>query len=611
MRIIGLLLAFLAWMPSSGLAQTQPAVIHTHGLSLHGQPKYPADFRHFEYADPDAPKAGELRSYAIGTFDTLNPYTLKGISAAGLGNMYDTLMANADDEPYCEYGLLAEDIEVPADLSWVIFTLRKEARFHDGQPITPEDVIFSFSTLKTHGHPQYRFYYENVLEARKIGPSQVKFIFAKGENRELPHIIGQLPVLPRHYWKNRQFEKTTLEPPLGSGPYRIATVDPGRSITYRRVADYWGKDLPVKRGLHNFDKIRYDYYRDSTVALQAFLAGEYDFRLESAAKDWATAYHTPAVSAGLIRTEEIPHKLPQGMQGYVFNIRRPLFKDRRVRQALGFAFDFEWSNKNLFYGQYTRTQSYFANSELASSGLAGPQELAILEPLREKIPAEVFTQPYQAPQTDGSGYIRKQLGQALALLKEAGWNIKSGKMVHAATAEPFSFEILLNSPSLERVTLPYIKNLQQLGLDVRLRTVDAAQYQQRVEVFDFDMIVDVFGQSSSPGNEQRDFWGSAAANQPGSRNTIGIQDPAVDRLIDLVIAAPDRDSLINRTRALDRVLLWNFYVIPHWHLGKFRIAYWDKFGQPQVRPAYNLPVESWWVDPDKEARLARGRQQLK
>jgi microcin C transport system substrate-binding protein len=342
------MLMLLSWVPAAALAQAQPSITHFHALTLHGQPKYPADFKHFGYVNPDAPKGGELHNFAIGTFDTLNPYTLKGMSAAGLGDMYDTLLVNADDEPYSEYGLLAEGIEVPEDHSWVVFSLRKEARWHDGRPITPEDVIFSFSTLKNHGHPQYRFYYANVLEAQKAGPRQVKFIFAKGENRELPHIIGQLPVLPQHFWQDRDFEKTTLQPPLGSGPYRIAAVDPGRSISYERVADYWARDLPVKRGLHNFARIRYDYYRDTTVALQAFLAGEYDFRLENVAKDWATAYGTPAVAAGLIRKEEIPHQRPQGLQGYVYNIRRPIFADRRVRQALAFAFDFEWSNKNLF-----------------------------------------------------------------------------------------------------------------------------------------------------------------------------------------------------------------------------------------------------------------------
>lgn len=597
--------AALAWASAAGAAGPKPAV--THALAMHGSPKYGAGFTHFEYADPKAPKGGEVRLHAIGTFDTLNGYALKGVAAVGLGLTYDTLLANSEDEAFTEYGLLAESVEVPDDRTWVTFTLRKDARWHDGRPVTADDVVFSFDTLKTKGHPFYRTYYADVAKAEKLGALKVRFTFAGGENRELPLIVGQMPVLPKHYWQKHEFDKTTLEPPLGSGPYRVEAFDAGRSITYARVPDYWGRDLPVNRGRHNFDRLRYDYYRDATVALEAFKAGEYDFREENVAKSWATAYEVPAVQQGLVRKEELRHERPTGMQGFVMNLRRPLFQDPRVRRALAYAFDFEWSNQNLFHGQYTRTASYFSNSELASRGLPGPEERAILEPLRGQIPAEVFTREYQPPASDGSGRIRDNLREAVELLGQAGWTVQGGKLVPAQGGPPFSFELLLNSPTWERIALPYAKNLERLGIEARVRTVDAAQYQKRVEEFDFDMIVDVFGQSLSPGNEQRDLWGSAAAAEPGSRNTIGLRDPAVDRLVELVVAAPDRDSLIHRARALDRVLLWGHYVIPHWHIRTFRVAFWDRFGRPATTPRYALGFDTWWVDRDRETALRARR----
>ncbi|MBW1996959.1 MAG: ABC transporter substrate-binding protein [Deltaproteobacteria bacterium] len=592
-------------------ARAEDPVPPVHALAMHGKPKYGPDFEHFDYANPSALKGGEARLHAIGTFDTLNAFTLKGIPAAGLGNMYDTLLVGSDDEAFTEYGLLAQSIQVPKDRSWAVFTLRPEAKWHDGKPITVEDVIFSLETLKKKGHPFYRAYYANVARAEKAGARRVKFIFSGGENRELPLIIGQLPVLPKHYWQGRDFQKTTLEPPLGSGPYRIKAFSPGRSITYERVPNYWGKDLPVNRGRYNFQIIRYDYYRDSTVALQAFKAGEYDFRLENSSKDWATAYDIPAVKEGLIVKEAIPHERPTGMQGFVYNIRKSIFRDRRVREALAYAFDFEWANRNLFYGQYTRTKSYFSNSELASRGLPGPEELKILEPFHDKLPPEVFTREYEPPSTAGGKSIRSNLRKALKLLTEAGWVFKGRKLVNRETETPFTFEILLNSPTWERIALPFAKNLERLGIDVRVRTVDTSQYQKRVEEFDFDMIVDVFPQSLSPGNEQRDFWSSASADQPGSRNTIGIKDPVLDALIDLVISAPDRESLIYRTRALDRVLLWGHYVIPHWHIRYFRVAYWNKFSRPKITPKYALGFDTWWIDPEKEAILLEKKASLK
>jgi microcin C transport system substrate-binding protein len=611
MRIVTFLviLAVLFSCPSGAFAEE--TVTPVHAVAMHGKPKYGPDFQHFDYANPHAPKGGDVRLYAIGTFDNLNSFTLKGISAVGLGGLYDTLLTQSFDEAFTEYGLLAESIEMPEDRSWVAFTLRKKARWHDGKPVTVEDVIFTLNVFKTKGHPFYRAYYANVAGAEKIGERKVKFTFSGGENRELPLITGQLPILPKHYWESRSFEKTTLEPPLGSGPYKIKSFQPGRTITYTRVKDYWGKDLPMNRGRHNFDTIRYDYYRDSTVALQAFKAGEYDFRQENSSKDWATAYDVPAVHGGLIKKELVPNERPTGMQAFIFNIRRPFFKDRRVREALTYAFDFEWANQNLFYGQYTRTSSYFSNSELASRGLPTPAELIILQPFRDKIPKEVYTKEYRPPSTLGEGRIRANLRQAMQLLKEAGWVFRNRKLVNDKTGVPFSFEILLSQPTWERISLPFAKNLKRLGIDARVRTVDAAQYQKRMEEFDYDMVVDVFPQSLSPGNEQRDFWSSASADEIGSRNTIGIKDPTVDALIDLVISAPDRESLVFRTRALDRVLLWGHYLIPHWHIRSFRVAYWDKFDRPGVTPKYSLGFDTWWVDHEKEAVLKGKKETIK
>jgi len=575
---------------------------------MHGAPKYGPAFKQFDYADAGAPKGGKVRFSAIGTFDSLNPHALKGTKAAGLGDLYETLTTGSLDEAFSRYGLLAESIETPNDRSWVAFTLRPNARWHDGKPVTVEDVIFSLETFKTKAHPFYRSYFASIAKAEKTGPRKVKFTFSVGENRELPLISGELPVIPKHYWQGRDFTKTTLEPPMGSGPYRIKSFEPGRSITYERVKDYWGVGLPVRRGMNNFDEMRYDYYRDATVALEAFKAGEYDFRQENVSKNWATAYDFSAVGQGLVLKEEIRHQRPTGMQAFVFNSRKKIFSDPRVRRALTFAFDFEWTNKSLFYGQYTRTRSYFSNSELASIGLPSKAELKVLEPLRGRIPDEVFSQIYTPPETDGAGNIRANLRAALKLLSEAGWVFKDRKLVNAETGAPFKFQILLAQPTWERIALPFVRNLKRLGIDASVRTVDAAQYQKRVESFDFEMIVDVFGQSLSPGNEQRDFWSSASADIQGGRNIIGIKDKAVDELVDLVISAPDRESLIARTRALDRVLLWGHYVIPHWHIRAFRVAIWNKFGRPKITPKYGLCVDCWWVDKNKEANLNAARK---
>jgi microcin C transport system substrate-binding protein len=584
--------------------------ITAHGFALHGDLKYPPDFPHLDYVNPDAPGGGEARLSAVGTFDTLNPFTLKGVSATGLGGLFDTLTYQSLDEAFSEYGLLAETITIPEDSTWVEFTLRPEARFHDGSPVTVEDAIFTLEALKAKGHPFYRAYYANVEKAEKVGERTVRFSFGGDVNRELPLIVGQMPVLSKAYWGGRDFEKTTLEPPLGNGPYRIVAVEPGRSITYERVADYWGKDLPIHKGRDNFGRLRYDYYRDNTVALEAFKAGQYDIRVENNAKEWATAYDSPALSQGLIKKEEITNEQPTGMQGFLFNTRREIFKDPRVRQALGYAFDFEWTNQTLFYGAYTRTESYFSNSELASDGLPSEAELKILEPFRGQIPEEVFTEEYRAPRTDGSGNLRDNLRTAFELLGEAGWEIRDGKLTQKDSGRVMRFEMLLVNPAFERVVLPFKKNLERLGVEMNVRTVDTSQYQKRIDDFDFDMTVAAIGQSLSPGNEQRDFWNSKKADEPGSRNQAGIKDPVVDQLVELVISAPDRESLITRTRALDRVLLWGHYVIPNWHIRVFRVAYWDKFGRPEISPKYSLGVDTWWIDADKAAGLAKrmGRQ---
>ena len=575
------------------------------GIAMHGQPKYAASFDHFDYVNPNAPKGGEVHLAAMGSFDNFNPFIVKGQSA-DIGQLFETLMASSADEPFSEYGLIAESIETPPERNWVVFNLRPQARFHDGSPITADDVLFSFDILRTKGTPNYRAYYQNVVKAEKLSDRKVRFSFAPGDNRELPLILGQLPVLSKKYWQGRKFEETTLEPPLGSGPYKIESFDAGKRLTLVRVKDYWGKDLPVNKGLYNFDKIRVDYYRDSTVALEAFKAGEYDFRPENESKKWATSYTFPAVTAGTVKVKTFENQRPTGMQGFVYNLRRPLFQDDKVRQALAYAFDFEWSNKNLFYGQYERTSSFFSNSDLASSDLPSTEELKILNPLKGKIPDAVFTDDYKPPSTDGSETgIRQNLRIAAGLLKEAGWEVKDGKLTK--NGQPFTFEILIDEPVWERVALPFVQNLQRLGITASVRTVDSSQYFNRMIAFDYDMIVHVWGESESPGNEQREFWGSIAADQSGSSNASGIKSEAIDSLIETLVAAPDRESLVTRTHALDRVLLQSHIVIPHWHIGYDRVAYWDKFGMPTVIPRRGMVFDAWWIDPAKAAALGKGK----
>ena len=596
-------------LPSLRRARAQgPAPLRTHALSLLGEPSLPADFTHWPWVNPEAPKGGELALTALGSFDSFNPYILRGTPAVGLGNIYDTLLKESADEASTEYAHLAGVIEVPADRRGVAFELRPEARWHDGRPVTAEDVVFTFDALRTHGRPFYRAYWADVTDVVAEGPRRVVFRFRGNENRELALILGQLAVLPKHWWEGKDFSRPILDPPLGSGPYRIERFEPGRGITYRRVPEYWGRDLPTMRGTNNFDTMRYEYFRDTTVALEAFKAGQIDFRTENIAKDWATAYDFPAVRRGLVKRDEIRHELPTGMQAFAVNLRRSLFGDARVRRALIEVFDFEWMNANLFYGSYTRTQSYFSNSELASGGLPQGRELAILEGFRGRIPDPVFTEPYTLPVTDGSGNNREGARRALALLREAGWTVRERRLVNAQ-GQPFEFEILLNGPSFERVALPYVQWLQRLGMNPRVRTVDPAQYRVRMDAFDFDMTVGGAGQSLSPGNEQRDYWTCEKARQNGSRNISGICDPAIDALVELVINAPDREELVARTRALDRVLLWHNFMVPHWHIRTFRIAWWDKLDRPARNPRFNLALDSWWVDPSREGAVEQARQQ--
>ncbi len=591
-------------LPSRSFAQGEAKTVVSHGIAIHGQPETPADARNLAYANPDAPKGGTIKLAGRGTFDSLNPFILKGTPAGAVGLVYETLLESNYDEASTGYGLLAETIEVPLDRSWAIFKLRAEARWHDGKPVTAEDVVFSFDILKEKGAPQYAVYYQDVTKAEALDEKRVKFTFAGGDNHELPNIIGQLNVLPKHWWATREFDKTTLEPPLGSGPYKIDSLEAGRFIVAKRVEDYWGRDVWLNRGRHNFDTIRYDYYRDEQVAFEAFKAGQVDYREEFTSRLWATAYDFPAVKSGAVKMLTLHHSSTLPMQGVIFNLRKEEYRDRRFREAFIHLIDFEWFNKTLSYGLLNRINSYFFNSELAASGLPSKEELEILEPLRSQIPPEVFTREYKLPVTDGSGNNREGQRRAIALLKEAGWEIRNGKMTNAKSGQPLSFELLLGEPRLERFALPFKQWGEKVGIEVRLRTVDPVQYQKRMEAFDFEATLELFVNSLSPGNEQRDFWGSKAADIKGSRNTIGIKDPAVDKIIELIVSAPDRQSLITRARALDRVLLWNQYMIPQYYSTTWWVAHWDKFGYPARFAKYQpRGWTTWWIDAEKERTL--------
>lgn len=584
-----------------------------HGLSLFGDLKYGPDFKHFNYVNPDAPKGGLVRLSAIGTFDNFNIVVsgVKGSLAAGTDLIYDTLMAPALDEVSAEYGLLAEAASFPADFAHVIYRLRPNARWHDGRPVTPKDVIFSFEVFRKN-HPQLAAYYRHVVKAEQTGERDVTFFFDQPGNRELPQIVGQIQVLPQHWWEGkdssgnpRDVTATTLEPPLGCGAYRLKDFVPGRSIAFERVPDYWGKDLPVNVGRDNFDEIRYEFFRDTTVALEAFKADQMDWRSENSAKNWATAYDFPAVREKRVVLEEFPIRSMGIMQAFAFNIRRDKFKDPRVRRAFNYAFDFEEMNKQIFFGQYTRIASYFEGTELASSGLPTGQELEILETVRKEVPPEVFTTPYKNPVGGSPEAVRANLREGTRLLREAGYEIRNQKLVDAKTGEPYAVEFLAADPNSERFVLFYKPSLERLGITVSVRTVDDAQYENRLRQWDFDITTASWAESLSPGNEQRGYWGSQAADQPGSRNLIGIRNAAVDALIDRVIFAKSRPELVAATRALDRVLLHHNFVVPQWTYGKARTARWDRFARPETMPEYGMAAfpTIWWWDAGRAAKI--------
>ncbi|MGB0664828.1 MAG: extracellular solute-binding protein [Pontibacterium sp.] len=590
------------WLKTTGTAITLAASLsvttsyaYQHGLAMHGELKYPADFNHFEYTNPNAPKGGQATLASIGSYDSFNPFIIKGTSPTGLGLLFDSLMEKALDEPFSQYGLLAKGVELAEDRSKITYYLHETAKFHDGSPVTAHDVVFTFETLLEKGQPFYKAYYGDIDTIIADDDYTVTFTFKNTDNRELPLIIGEAPIFSKAFWQDKDFSKPSLEVPLGSGPYQVAEFEAGKSITYQLNPNYWAKDLAVNKGNHNIGALKYDFYLDETVSLEAFKAGEYDFRQEYSSKRWATAYNSDALTRGDIVTEEIKHQNPTGMQAFVFNTRKGIFADAKTRQALSYAFDFEWSNKNLFYGAYTRSHSFFSNSEMAATELPDAKELAILEPFRAQLPAEVFTQVYQAPTTDGSGNNRRQLRTAKKLLTEAGWQYQGGQLVDPNSGQPLTFEVLLASPTFERVVAPMLKNLERLGIKATMRTVDVSQYINRVRDFDFDMVVGSFAQSSSPGNEQRDYWASSTADLPGSRNLIGVKDPVVDALIEKIINAQTREELVLTCRALDRVLQWSYYVIPQFHISSYRVAYWNKFERPEIAPKKALGFSTWWI----------------
>ena len=587
-----------------------------HALSLFGEVKYPAGFKRFDYVNPDAPKGGMVRLIQVGTFDNFNLAVagIKGTLAAAVGQIYESLTTASLDEVSTEYGALAEQVSHPDDFSYVIYRLRPQAKWHDGKPVTPEDVIFSLDSFKKH-HPQYSAYYRHVVKAEKAGERDIKFTFDAPGNRELPQIVGQLTILPKHWWegtdsegRKRDISATTLEKPLGSAPYRIKEFVPGRTVTLERVKDYWGRDFNFSIGRNNFDELRYEYFRDGSVALEAFKGDQVDWRTENSAKNWATAYDFPAVTDKRVLLEEFPNRSSGIMQAFALNIRRAKFSDPRVRRALNYAFDFEEMNKQIFFGQYKRISSYFDGiEELMATGLPQGKELEILEAVRAEVPAEVFTKPYTNPVGGNPEAVRENLREGLRLVKEAGYEVRDRKLVDVKTGTPFTVELLTQQPDFERVMLFYKPSLERLGITVSVRTIDPTQYENRLRSWDFDIIIQSWGQSLSPGNEQRQDWGSQAADMAGSQNVVGIKDPAIDKLIERVIFAKNRADLVAATKALDRVLLWNHYVVPQWNYPKVRTARWDRLGRPSELPKYGASgfPSLWWFDADKAARNGR------
>lgn len=592
-RMLLTLLTFLA----GSLAVTAGAQAQTpqHGIAMHGSPKYPADFTRYDYVNDRAPKEGEIKLAAIGGFDSLNPMIIRGSSAAGIRwHVFESLMGRAYDEPFSLYGLIAETITTPDDRSWVEFTLRPEARFSDGQPVTVDDVIFTVETLRDQGRPNHKFYYGKVDSMEKTGDRTVRLTFTEEGDREMPLIMGLMPILPKHVYEGQDFTRTGLTPMIGSGPYTIGNVDPGSSITFVRNPDYWGKDVAAARGHNNFDRIRYDYFRDANASFEAFKSGEYTLRIEDDPTRWSTGYDVPPVKDGRIIREQLKKSTPSGMRALVFNTRRDVFTDIKVRKALGMMFDFEWINKNLFYGLYTRTQSFYDNSELSSAGRpASPAEKALLAPFLDAVTPEIMASGYVAPRTDGSGRNRSQMRDALALLKEAGYTVQDAKLVDASGAQ-FAFEILVASPEDERLALTFARNLERLGIDAKIRNVDSSQYQQRRQTYDYDMIFNFWSASLSPGNEQSFYWGGDSADTDGTRNYMGVRSEAVDAMIAAMLEAREREDFVTAVRALDRVLLSGHYVIPLYHAPDQWVARWNNLDHPQVQPNF-VRFDTWWA----------------
>ncbi len=580
-----------------------------HGLSIFGELKYAPDFKHFDYVNPDAPKGGkasQIGPAGITTFDSFNAFILKGDAAQGMELTYDSLMARALDEPDAVYGLVAETVDVAPDGMSVTFKLRPEAKFADGSPLTAADVVFSFETIKAKGHPRLAFPLRDVKTAEALDPHTVRYTFEGTLIRDLPVTVATLPILSKAYYTANDFDKTSLEAPLGSGPYKVGGYKAGTYVSYVRRPDYWGKDLPVNVGQHNFDEVRYEYYRDRTLELEGLLAGNIDFREEFTSKDWATGYDRQPVKDGRVKLLTIPDERPSGAQGFFINTRRDKFKDVRVRKALELAMDFEWMNKNLFFGLYTRTASYFENSDLKAVGPPSAEELVLLEPFKDKLPPEVFGEPVSPPVTDGSGNNRTQLREALKLLSEAGWTQQGSGGLRNAKGETLTVELLVDSPSFERIASPYVKTLRSIGIDASVRMVDDAQYERRTKDFDFDLTTQRYALQTTPGVELKTFWGSQAAATNGSFNLAGIADPVLDQLIDKIVAAKSRAELVTATRAADRVLRAGYYWVPQWYKGAHNLAFWDKFGWPAVKPKYERgALDTWWFDDEKAKALAQ------
>jgi len=610
MRLLTAAVAAILALSAPALADTA----RTHALRQFGAPMFGPEFTHFPHANPDAPKGGTVTLASPGTFDSLNGLILRGVQPRTLGLISDSLMTGSGWELDAAYGLLAESVEVPEDRSWAVFNLRASARWHDGTPVTAQDIVFTWEAVQAHGAPFIKSFLDRVAGVEALDDRRLRIALkTRGEIKPIIDFGTAMPVQPKHWWtaQGRDISKTMLEPPLGSGPYRIKAVDPGRSLTFERVADYWGRDLAVNRGFYNFDVVKVDFYRDDDVMFEAFKAGAYDLRAENRAQRWTTGYDFPAATDGRVERRAIKSELPLGAQGYRFNLRRAKFADPRVREAFGYLFDFEWIRRNILYGQYTRTTSNFPNSGYGAKGLPTPAERALLEPHRAKLPERLFTQPFEPPATDGSGNNRANVRKAYELFKAAGWETRDGKLVNVKTGEPMTIEFLDGTGSLTRVNQPYVETLRRAGIDAQIRIVDTAQFQKRSDESDFDVVVVNFNFFSPPGTELRSYFGSAAADVPGSANRAGIKDPVADELIEKVIAAKDLDSLQAATRALDRVLLWGFYMVPHWYNPESWVAYWAKFGWPETVAKYDMALRNtgfpatWWVDPAKAAKLGR------